>query len=66
MALAALFTKAKSKLTQYSLIDEGINKWEIYIQWIIIQPQKGMEFQYLMLREVSQTQKDKCHVIPRM
>ena len=55
-------------------INRWINKekYGLYIQWNIIQPSKGrkywhditwMNFEDIMLSEISQSQKDKCYIV---
>ena len=75
MFIAALFTMAKTlKQPKCLSTDEWIKKlWYIYlylyIQWNITQTLKIMPFEatwmqveIIILREVSQTEKDKCHI----
>ena len=75
MFSAALCTTAKiQKQPKCSLMDEWIKKlWYIYIQWDIIQPLKKnkillfvttwMDLESIMLSEISQTEKNKYHII---
>ena len=74
MFIAALFTTSKTWKQPKCPTDEWIKQtWCIYMQWNITQPQKKneilsfaatwMDLEIITLSEISQTEKDKYHMI---